>query len=555
MKLDVNAMARRVEVDNRIPLRYYYRIADSLLKQVLNLSPLFSGEHLSLVSETIPFHRDYQVLLPKEKAVYRKRLLAVLDELESLKPEVQQRVEELNKARTGARLVDLDDHEGPFHGSDKMSPSDWNPENRRLNMSLDIKQPANMEVQSSWKYKTITIIRLTGSFRSCEFLLFLSLNIPLPNKETLSRHSFLGPNGFHGQWLGPSAEIKVQYPSNKDLAPAENSSLNQAGQYGPLAVKDGEPGGVGSAMDSVLSLDDGRWLHPAEESYTSLTSEANQDLFQFVGMKQPSPPPVIAQVQPEFTPIHPSKVADPRPGPAKSSQDGLPNSSSFQHLHVPVQMMEDFLRLARANTEKNLETCGVLAGSLKNRVFHITTLIIPKQESTSDSKELTTSMYILAICLYPCALCSTLNEEEIFEVQDKLSLFLWDGFIRTQLRLVSCHQLIFTHITRTRLCYRKQLQLLWPQLTRPEAYYVFKSSFCLVAESEKDGIILIPCILKQLPTWYLSSVRSWWVSIIRNCQQRGFHPHEEPSDGTPIYEHCSHVFMNPKIKFDVVDLR
>jgi STAM-binding protein len=26
--------------------------------------------------------------------------------------------------------------------------------------------------------------------------------------------------------------------------------------------------------------------------------------------------------------------------------------------------MEDFLRLARANTEKNLETCGVLAGSL-----------------------------------------------------------------------------------------------------------------------------------------------------------------------------------------------
>jgi len=27
-------------------------------------------------------------------------------------------------------------------------------------------------------------------------------------------------------------------------------------------------------------------------------------------------------------------------------------------------MMEDFLRLARANTQKNLETCGVLAGSL-----------------------------------------------------------------------------------------------------------------------------------------------------------------------------------------------
>lgn len=45
------------------------------------------------------------------------------------------------------------------------------------------------------------------------------------------------------------------------------------------------------------------------------------------------------------------------------------------------------------------------------------------------------------------------------------------------------------------------------------------------------------------------------VSVIRNCQQRGFHPHEESSDGSPIYEHCSHVYMNAKLKFDVVDLR
>ncbi|XP_026415055.1 uncharacterized protein LOC113310561 [Papaver somniferum] len=45
------------------------------------------------------------------------------------------------------------------------------------------------------------------------------------------------------------------------------------------------------------------------------------------------------------------------------------------------------------------------------------------------------------------------------------------------------------------------------------------------------------------------------VSLIRHCQQRGFHAHEEPSDGSPIYEHCSHVYMNPKLKFEIVDLR
>lgn len=34
-RIDVNEMARKKEVDDRIPLRNYYRIADNLLKQVI----------------------------------------------------------------------------------------------------------------------------------------------------------------------------------------------------------------------------------------------------------------------------------------------------------------------------------------------------------------------------------------------------------------------------------------------------------------------------------------------------------------------------------------
>ena len=74
-----------------------------------------------------------------------------------------------------------------------------------------------------------------------------SFNLPLPNKETLSRHSFLGPNGLQGQWRGPSSKVKVDhqlydykflllwknsfnqttgqvhYPSSTELSPSENS--------------------------------------------------------------------------------------------------------------------------------------------------------------------------------------------------------------------------------------------------------------------------------------------------------------------------------------------
>ncbi|QCD85328.1 STAM-binding protein [Vigna unguiculata] len=45
------------------------------------------------------------------------------------------------------------------------------------------------------------------------------------------------------------------------------------------------------------------------------------------------------------------------------------------------------------------------------------------------------------------------------------------------------------------------------------------------------------------------------MSVIRQCQQRGFHPHNQPPDGGPIYDTCTDVYMNPDLKFDVIDLR
>lgn len=45
------------------------------------------------------------------------------------------------------------------------------------------------------------------------------------------------------------------------------------------------------------------------------------------------------------------------------------------------------------------------------------------------------------------------------------------------------------------------------------------------------------------------------MSVIRHCDRRGFHSHEQPADGGPIYKQCTDVYMNPKLKFDVIDLR
>lgn len=70
---------------------------------------------------------------------------------------------------------------------------------------------------------------------------------------------------------------------------------------------------------------------------------------------------------------------------------------------VPKDTMSKFLALASKNTNKNVETCGILVGRLALHRLNITHVIVPKQYGTSDS-------------------CTTMNEEEIFDIQDQHNL-------------------------------------------------------------------------------------------------------------------------------------
>ena len=45
------------------------------------------------------------------------------------------------------------------------------------------------------------------------------------------------------------------------------------------------------------------------------------------------------------------------------------------------------------------------------------------------------------------------------------------------------------------------------------------------------------------------------LKLVQRCTQRGFHPHPPTSTGQPIYELCGHVYLNPRAKHQVVDLR
>lgn len=514
--LDIAAKTKKLDVDSRLSLRYYYRTADNLLKQ----AGIYRDEgntidyyilllrFSSLVSETIPEHHEYRVY-PKERKEYTRKLIDVITELEKLKPEVQKQVDHYNKAFLKSPPPPSKSSPSPYNNSTSYNGTGT------TRPSYSRSQPyagvSNYEKSGDEgprgygdagprgygdagpDYNPPSSSQFQVNSSLDDQLKALSLNIPRPKEETLSRHSILGPYSGHviQRPRKESAPVKVQYPSNVVGTPIEIPSFFQdwsvPAQATNLAVS-----------SSVASLDS--LSEPASQSYPAPPPTL---------IRQPMPPPIAAPVQTMQSGLHDLHdhsqimVAGSRPGSAQTLDDVM--SKGPKHLHISTKMMDEFLRLAKANTARNLETCGVLSGSLKKGTFFVSTLIIPKQEATSDT-------------------CQTLNEEEIFDYQDKRGLFSL-GWIHT-------------HPSQT--CFMSSVDL--------HTHYAYQ-----IMLQEAIAIVMAPTDVRPFGIFRLTDPGG--VRVIQECQERGFHPHEEPPDGSKIYDHCKHVYMNPKLQFDVVDLR
>ena len=91
----------------------------------------------------------------------------------------------------------------------------------------------------------------------------------------------------------------------------------------------------------------------------------------------------------------------------------LPNMHlcNAARMHHFTPACEAACRYAASNTRRNIESCGILGGKLnvENGVFSITTLIIPKQQGTSDTVEVGPLGIGKAACVaQESSLCSTI---------------------------------------------------------------------------------------------------------------------------------------------------
>lgn len=113
-----------------------------------------------------------------------------------------------------------------------------------------------------------------------------------------------------------------------------------------------------------------------------------------------------------------SGVDQTRITPAASG-DVVPRD--LKTVYLPRESLPRFLNVAAVNTARNRETCGLLLGKDKKSKFVVTTLLIPKQHSTSDT-------------------CTMDEEELVMSFTEERSLITL-GWVRS-LPLVGSHRAI-----------------------------------------------------------------------------------------------------------------
>lgn len=131
----------------------------------------------------------------------------------------------------------------------------------------------------------------------------------------------------------------------------------------------------------------------------------------------PKPPTFYDGVPHSLPPALPTKVPPPsiKSTPDTSFQFTTPgtleNGIALRTIFLPSTLRSEFLAVAASNTRKNLETCGILCGTLIQNALFISRLVIPEQEATSDT-------------------CGTTDEEGLFTYCDSEDLMVL-GWIHT----------------------------------------------------------------------------------------------------------------------------
>ncbi len=200
----------------------------------------------------------------------------------------------------------------------------------------------------------------------------------------------------------------------------------------------------------------------------------------------------------------------PTPGGLRSSgSGGAAAAALLRPLLIPETLISTFTRIAATNTARNIETCGILLGTVVNGELRTDRLLVPTQTGTSDT-------------------CTTTDEDEIWEycAGQNACTFGW----------------IHTHPTQT--CFLSSMDL--------HTHCGYQSVL-----DEAVAIVLSPSHTPSQGVFRLSHPDPPGLRELQRCRKHGFHPDHQRNGqdaGNGVYEHSSHIRWT-QAPIQVVDLR
>ncbi|KAK3055816.1 hypothetical protein LTR09_003050 [Extremus antarcticus] len=305
-----------------------------------------------------------------------------------------------------------------------------------------------------------------------------------------------GGLGTTGEGVRQAGQM-LQHPSQRQSRPSQQQQQKHtvsSYQYPSIPAREGTM----------------HWSMPALQPTVSRAPPsvpAKAPLDRFINQHDGTPPAIPARPQVSLPPRSQTATPEEQPRPTFKATATTESGDLLRPVLLPPDLRTTFLNLAHTNTAANLETCGILCGTLVSNALIINHLIVPDQNSTSDTCDTTEA-----------------GDNELFDFCDNKNLLVC-GWIHTH-PSQSCF--LSSRDLHTSSGYQVML---------PEA-------------------IAIVCAPRHNPDWGVFRLTDPpGLQHVLQCEQKAtFHQHRE----TKLYTDAGspgHVVEGEGLRFEVVDMR
>ncbi|KAE8445549.1 hypothetical protein EG329_013313 [Mollisiaceae sp. DMI_Dod_QoI] len=510
---EIAAKADDFEFNPFIAMKYWLRTADTLLREAQiyeqeendQQAYLLLMRYATLVTEKLPTHPsaddpEYR----KAMKAARRTIPIVLDTLEVLKPRINARYNAWERALERRREANIAlKHERSRSQSQ-----------RELAAASDPAVAGNTTTLAAAENSQLAVKLASKEIRRRDAARRATRQAGVTEQEEHDRRTA-------GLWDDWEAALSRDNSTQDEDEMRRDMEASRRRMDGPHDIV---PDGARKRVSKPLPLPIVPAKNGSEYRYPSITKSQpfNYDN---------RPDPQIVPRAPEYLPPKPPKEpyqdqAVPPPRPEKTApvlpeadmpslkvpptftfrpSAYLENGEPLRTVFLPQGIRHEFLKYAESNTRRNLETCGMLCGTLISNALFISQVVVPDQKSTSDT-------------------CETTNDAAFFEYCEKEDLL----------------QLGWIHTHPTQSCFMSSVDL---------------HTHCAYQMMMKESIAIV-CAPSKSPSWGVFRLTDPpGKQAVAKCRNTGlFHPHSEENIYTDALK-PGHVFEAEGMEFSVVDLR